>query len=94
MNKDNIMFISLSQVDLPTYTENPYIDWVKWGNDNCFPYYLQNLNNRSALHGAIVSSKVDNIIGDGFTYDKKKDNKTDAFTTNVNPNDTIEDFFS
>jgi hypothetical protein len=90
-NKTNLVVVNLSQVELPTFTESKYQDWIKYGADNDFPFKLQDLANRSALHNAILSSKVDNICGNGFTYDKKKDNKTDLFLENINPNETAND---
>jgi len=94
--KNNLVIVNMSQVDLPTFLE-PYSnqnDWVKYGSDNLFPFKLQDLANRSALHNAIISSKVDNVCGNGFTYEKKTDRKTDKFMEMVNPYDTIDVFYN
>lgn len=93
MDKQNFMVINLSQIKLPTFTENKYLDWVKYGEDDSFPYFLQYLSNRSALHNAIVSSKIDYGCGEGLTYKKKKDSKTDKFLESANPKESLNDVF-
>lgn len=89
---NNLQVIHMSQVQLPKFTPSNYNyqDWIRYGDDNLFPQMLQNLANRSAVHNAILSSKVDNCIGNGLTYEKKKDTKTDTWMTNPNPYDTLE----
>lgn len=91
--ENNMIIVNLSQVKLPLYTENKYLDWVKYGEDNLYSRKLQDLMNRSALHNAIISSKVDNSCGQGLTYTKKKDSKTDNFIENPNPDETLDNIF-
>lgn len=97
INKDtkpfDISIIKMAQVELPKFEEPRYNDWVNYGSDNLFPVKLIDLANRSALHNAIVSSKVDHTCGGGFTYEKKKDSKTDKFIENPNPNESLEDVY-
>ena len=92
MDNDKLIVISLSQVELPTFTETRgNTEWIKYGSDNAFPLKLQDLANRSALHNAILSSKVDNVCGNGLTYEKEKDKKTDTFLEYANPYETLND---
>lgn len=93
MNK--LLNIKLSQVELPSYKEtyNTLNKWVKYGDDNLFPQKLQELLNRSALHRAIVSSKVKMICGKDLFYEKKKDSKTDTFLEFPNGSETLKVIF-
>lgn len=40
-----------------------------WGIDNMFPWHLERLARRNAVHRGIMNSKADYISGRGFTYD-------------------------
>lgn len=95
MNNNNIMIINYAQVELPTFKETTYgnDEWIKYGEDNQFPSYLINLANRSDIHNAIISSKVDYICGQGITYDKKTDTKTDKFLELCNPYESFDQVF-
>jgi len=90
---DNLTIINLAQVELPKFIEPRYNDWILYGSDNLFPDKLIDLANRSALHNAIISSKVDNVCAGGFTYKKRTDTKTDKFLDHPNPNESFEDIF-
>lgn len=87
-----VINVNLSQVDLPTFNEQRNLDWVKYGSDNLFPNKLQELSNRSALHNAIISSKVDNACGIGVTYSDEEHKKTEMFIASVNGLESLEDF--
>lgn len=94
MNKDNLIVVNLSQIELPVMTEvRNNVDWVKFGENNDWPLKLQDYANRSALHNAIISGKVDHICGEGLTYEKNKDKKTDNFLMYANPNETMDEVF-
>lgn len=94
MKDDNLTIINVnfSQIDLPVFNEPRNSDWVKYGSDNLFPKKLQDLSNRSALHNAILSSKVDNACGDGLTYEGEEHKKTEQFIKSVNGTESLEDF--
>lgn len=89
------IFIEMAQVKLPSFKETRVQnqDWIKYGDDNLFPISLQDMLNRSALHNAIVSSKVDYSCGKGLTYEKNKDKKTDLFLDFVNANESMKTVF-
>lgn len=68
MDKEKITIESAFQrISLPTFEEGTFSNkpYVRWGKDNLFPVFLQDLANRSALHNAIISSKVDYSYADG-----------------------------
>lgn len=60
--------MQFDRIKLPTYTEKMYSGkpWVKYGDNNLFPIFLQEMANKSALHGAIISSKVDYSFANGL----------------------------
>ncbi len=89
--KNQLINVSLAQVVLPRPIENKRNEWVDFGEFNDFPLYLQILMQRSALHNAIIYSKVESIVGNGLTYDKKSDRKTDSWLAAPNPNETADD---
>jgi hypothetical protein len=47
-------------------------DWIKYGKDNDYPDYLITLAERSSTHRAIVTGKVDLILGKGMGSDGRK----------------------
>ena len=57
----------------------PYIDrryqtqgFVRFGQDNLYPQYLNEVYYMSPLHGAIVDFKTNATIGGGYTFDESK----------------------
>lgn len=87
----NMMVINLSQIKLPIMKENKYKDWVTYGEDDGFGYYLQDLMNNSSIHGSILDSKTRDTLGSGLTYKKSKDTKTDNFLENANPDESADE---
>jgi hypothetical protein len=62
--------ISLSaQTDLPSIKENRNNEWVNYGNDNLYPEYLKDMYNSSPTHNAIVKTKAQMVVGDGWSFD-------------------------
>lgn len=56
--------------------------WVSWGQDNIFVNGLYDLLDYSPIHNACVRSKIDNVVGLGFTNDysiNNKENINDVF---------------
>ena len=87
----DMIFVSLSQIEMPKITEVRKGDYVNWGEDNRFPDTLIEYQRRSSLHNAIVRSKVNDICGDGFTYEGKTDKKTDAFIQMANKYESLDE---
>lgn len=57
-----------AKVDIPQFIEkeNKLKDWIEYGQDNQFPYYLTSLIAKSARHAAILKKKAMLIGGRGF----------------------------
>lgn len=91
--ENNLIICNFAQIDLPKFSETRYDDFIRFGEDNLFPNFLIELSNRSDIHNAIISSKVDYICGNGFTYDKRTDTKTDKFLESVNRFEDFATFF-
>lgn len=89
-----IDILKLANNDLPVFREERYQDWIKYGSDNRFPDKLIDLVGKSALHGAIVSSKVSATKGLGLEYEGEPDPKTDAFLKEANDNETLNEVFA
>lgn len=73
-------------------------EWVPYGDkgDNSYPCKLIDLYNRSALHGAIVRSKIMQVVGNGFVWDMK-DQRSDAnamFLDNYNGEEDVNEVLS
>lgn len=60
--------LSLPFVDV-RYTTQGY---VRFGSDNLFPQYMNQMYYMSPLHGAIVDFKTNATIGGGYTFDESK----------------------
>lgn len=86
-----------SQIQLPSANEF-YFDkstkWVKYGNDNLFPQLLIDLQNRSALHQAIISSKVDYSFANGLdTTDFDENLSLTLFIKHPNPHENLNSIY-
>ena len=55
------------QHKVPIFDERNGQDFINYGIENDYPYYLLNLYRRSAKHNAIVNGKVGFILGKGWT---------------------------
>ena len=65
---DGVEGFSLSKwTDLPYIKEERNRDWVTYGNDNLYPEYLKDMYNSSPTHQAIVKTKAQMVVGDGYT---------------------------
>lgn len=93
-NKTKIEVMNFSQIKLPSFKEKqlnskPY---VNYGDNNQFPYFLQELAKRSSLHNAILQSKTD------YAYDKglevlESNLATDLFISHPNSTESLDDIY-
>lgn len=60
--------LSLPHIDV-RYTTQGYI---RFGEDNLYPQYLNEMYYMSPLHGSIVDFKTNATIGGGYTFDESK----------------------
>lgn len=63
---ENIVVVKLENHKVPEIKEVRGKDWVLFGEQNDYPDWLLNLFNRSAIHNAIITGKVNYIVGKGF----------------------------
>lgn len=86
--KTNVIETAFQRIKLPSFEETCFSNkpYVKYGEGNTFPTFLQDLANRSALHNAILSSKVDYSYADGLKLNDDKQNiSTTLFVNHPNP---------
>jgi DNA-binding Lrp family transcriptional regulator len=79
------------QHKVPIFDERNGQDFINYGIENDYPYYLLNLYRRSAKHNAIINGKVGFILGKGWS---SEDPKAAAFIDSPNfPNayDSLDD---
>lgn len=101
MSEKELISVALSKIKLPDYKETRYTGkpWVRYGDNNLFPIFLQELANKSALHNAIISSKVDYSYAKGLeytnTYNESKgaDLSTVLFINHPNPYEDLNSIY-
>lgn len=95
-NKKAAVEMAFQQIKLPTnlYIEDTYSNrpYVKYGVDNNFPELLIQLADRSALHNAIISSKVDYCYASGLTL-KDNDLASKLFVNHPNPYESLNEIY-
>lgn len=91
-----VIAVELQQVNLPVFEEKIMSGrpWVRYGSDNLFPEFLQMLASRSALHGAIVRSKIDYAFGKGID-DSEVNNASLSkhFITHPNGEESLDEIY-
>ena len=55
-----------AETDLPVIKENRNNEWVDYGLDNLYPEYLKDMYNTSPTHNAIVKTKAQMVVGEGW----------------------------
>jgi hypothetical protein len=58
---------------IPNFEEKAGQFWVRYGDNDLYPYFLQDLYASSAIHNAIVRGTADMIYGNGLTSEFKDD---------------------
>jgi hypothetical protein len=88
LKKSNFKNIQFNRATLPVFAEVlQKFNWVFYGLDNLLPQYFIDLYDNCAIHKAVVTSKVNQILGDGIV---SEDNPS-AVTDFVNPKQDITD---
>jgi hypothetical protein len=86
LKKTNFGSIQFSRASLPIFAEViQRMPWVYYGIDNLLPQYFIDLYDNCAIHKAIVTSKVNQIMGDGLV----SINNPMATVNLVNPKETV-----
>lgn len=68
---DKISVLKFEVTKPPVFKEVRGKDWIYWGEKNDYPDYLIDLATKSARHGAILSGKINFILGKGLAYNPK-----------------------
>ena len=88
IKKSNFKNIQFNRATLPVFAEVlQKFNWVFYGLDNLLPQYFIDLYDNCAIHKAVVTSKVNQILGDGIV---SEDNPS-AVIDLVNPKQDITD---
>jgi hypothetical protein len=67
LKKSNFQAIQFSRATLPVFAEViQRVPWVFYGTDNLLPQYFIDLFDNCAIHKAVITSKVNQIMGDGI----------------------------
>ena len=69
--KYDFSVVDYQYTNVPQYRENQNEDWVTLGEDNLYPYFLQDLLTGSSMHNAIVRGCTDMIYGKGLDAHNK-----------------------
>ena len=91
-----LLSVKLSQIELPRFEEKnitgtPY---VRWGKDNRWPNFLQGLADRSGLHNAIITTKLDYAFSEGLKpLTDSIDAVTKLFVSHPNPYESLNDLY-
>jgi len=86
LKKTNFGSIQFSRASLPIFAEViQRMPWVYYGIDNLLPQYFIDLYDNCAIHKAIVTSKVNQIMGDGLV----SINNPMATVNLINPKETV-----
>ncbi len=82
-SSDSMHSFSLgAETDLPLIIESRNADWVLYGEDNLYPEYLKEMYNTSPTHNAIVKTKAQMVVGEGWEF-------SEDFITNSPEKDII-----
>jgi hypothetical protein len=58
------------ETDLPIIYPDRKYEWINYGEYNLYPEFLKDLYNTSPTHNAIVKTKAEIVVGEGWEYDK------------------------
>ena len=90
----NLLAVELAQIKLPDTRERIISSsrYVRYGEDNNFGLFLENLRDNAPLHNAILTSKVEQAYGEGL-YMETPSVAAKLFTAHVNETNTMDDIY-
>lgn len=90
----NILAIAMSQIRLPDTRERMWYNsrYVRYGEDNLFDFFLENLRDSAPLHNAILTSKTEQAFGEGLSLETNN-LRAKLFTARCNPKEGVEDIY-
>ena len=94
-NSNNIISIELAQIKLPDTKERIMSNskYVRYGDDNNFNMFLENLRDNAPLHNAILTSKVEQAFGEGLKLDKETNLTAKLFSAKCNDCEGINEIY-
>lgn len=90
----SLSFIKFENQKIPDFKQVRGKEWIYWGENNDYPDYLIDLYMRSSTHNAIITGKVNYIIGNGWKANKigstvNNEAIMNSFINSVNPDETL-----
>lgn len=82
--KYEIVTLKFMDSEKPSFKEDRVNKFIKFGDDNKYPEYLQNLYDKSPTHGAIVNGKAKYVFGLGLKA-KAETSLSKSFISVTNP---------
>jgi hypothetical protein len=88
LKKYGLKGVAFNKATVPVFSEVlQRYDWVFYGENNLLPQYFIELYDNCAIHKAVVTSKVNQIMGDGLV----SLNNPMATINLINPTETVSD---
>lgn len=91
-----LMFVKFENQKVPEFKQVRGKDWIYWGETNEYPDYLIDLFMRSSTNNAIITGKVNYILGNGWKVNKAGMTMTNTaiandFISSINPNESLDE---
>jgi DNA-binding Lrp family transcriptional regulator len=96
-SKENgLMFVKFENQKVPEFKQVRGKDWVYWGETNDYPDYLIDLFMRSSTNNAIITGKVNYILGNGWKVNKAGMTMTNTaiandFISSINTDESLDE---
>jgi hypothetical protein len=79
--KLNTRVFEFSRYNIPQFLEVANKQYILWGKDNNYPYFLMDCLQKSSTHKAICDFKIENITGDGWQIEDSEDHAQESLIT-------------
>jgi len=91
-----LMFVKFENQKIPEFKQVRSKDWVYWGELNDYPDYLIDLFMRSSTNNAIITGKVNYILGNGWKVNKAGMTMVNTaiandFISSINPYESLDE---
>ena len=91
-----LMFVKFENQKVPEFKQVRGKDWIYWGETNDYPDYLIDLFMRSSTNNAIISGKVNYILGNGWKVNKAGMTMVNTaiandFINSINPYESLDE---
>lgn len=91
-----LMFVKFENQKVPEFKQVRGKDWIYWGETNEYPDYLIDLFMRSSTNNAIITGKVNYILGNGWKVNKAGMTMVNTaiandFISSINPYESLDE---